>query len=69
MMNCLRTEDYGEYHLVNLYFYLYFPSTRLTTFENAHDFYDFPTFEIFGDAERGHHKKVGQKYLKKSLKI
>jgi hypothetical protein len=47
MTNCLRTEDYGEYHLVNLYFYLYFPSTRLTTFENAHDFYDFPTFTTF----------------------
>ncbi len=47
MTNYPRTNDYGDYHLVNLYFYLYFPSTRLTTFENAHDFYDFQTFTTF----------------------
>ena len=47
MTSYLRTEDYGDYNLVDLYFHFYFPSTRLTTFVNSHDFYDFQTFTTF----------------------
>ena len=47
MTNYLRINDDGDYNLLNICLYLYFPSARLATFENAHDFYDFQTFTTF----------------------